>query len=39
VIGRNGIQRVIELDLDESEQDQFKKAAGALKEFIRLIKD
>lgn len=39
VIGRNGIQRVIELDLDDSEQDQFKKAAGALKEFIRLIKD
>lgn len=39
VIGRNGVQRVIDLDLDESEQEQFRKAAAALKEFIRTVKD
>lgn len=39
VIGRNGVQRVIELDLDESEQEQFRKAAAALKEFLRTVKD
>lgn len=35
VIGRNGIQRIIDLDLDETEKAQFKKSAEAVKEMIR----
>jgi L-lactate dehydrogenase len=38
VVGRNGIQRVIDLDLNEAEQEQFKKSAETLKEFIRAVR-
>lgn len=38
VVGRNGIQRVIDLDLNEEEQQHFRKSAEALKEFIRAVR-
>jgi L-lactate dehydrogenase len=38
VVGRNGIHRVIELDLDETEQGQFRNSAETLKAFIRNVK-
>ncbi|MGE5239481.1 MAG: L-lactate dehydrogenase [Chloroflexota bacterium] len=37
VVGRNGVQRVIELDLNETEQNQFRKSAEMLKAFIKSV--
>jgi L-lactate dehydrogenase len=38
VVGRNGVHRVIELDLDEAEQEHFRKSAETLKTFIRAVR-
>jgi len=38
VIGRNGIQRFIDIDLSQDEQEQFKKSAEAVKETIKAVK-
>jgi L-lactate dehydrogenase len=38
VLGRNGIHRVIDLDLNQTEQEQFKKSAETVKELIKTVK-
>ncbi len=36
VIGRNGVERIVELDLDEDERNQFSNVIGLMKEFQKL---
>ena len=38
VIGRNGVEKIVEIDLNESEKAEFKKSANSVKELIGSIK-
>lgn len=37
VLGKNGIERIIELDLNEEESTQFHKSASAVRSFVKKI--
>jgi malate dehydrogenase len=39
IIGRRGVERVVELEIDESEREQFVRSAEILKRFIPLLED
>ncbi|GAB4164019.1 MAG: malate dehydrogenase [Rickettsiaceae bacterium] len=38
VIGKNGVEKVVEIDLNSSEKEEFKKSVASVKELINSIK-
>ncbi|MDA9163372.1 malate dehydrogenase [Rickettsiaceae bacterium] len=38
VIGRNGVEKIVEIDLNDSEKAEFKKSADSVKDLINSIK-